>query len=351
MTNPKMKGNQLKDALVITGSVTVDNVKIDGNTLSSTDTDGDINITPDGAGSVVVSKALMNNTALSSGSSVEIALGWNSAQDFNGRNLANVGSFTATTSGTTGWSLGKGDIDGFVVKYNAGASVLITAGNAEANGKFYSETSSTVHVILGLASAFDFWYVYIDDSGSSQPNPVFIDSTTEPAWSDSKRGWYGTGTEPASPSTNDRCIGVASSGAGSLTLSFFSPNGATGKLIEYHQGSGAVPQMALNMNPTTSWLTPNENDGSVVTPANAVKIRIRLQGSDVGTATSIYAASAEMAVVETSIGNGEIYHYGYEYAILTDWINLGSSRNIKIAGADNDDNALSCYCLGWAISR
>jgi hypothetical protein len=34
--------------------INVDNIKIDGNTISSTDTDGDINITPDGAGEVVI---------------------------------------------------------------------------------------------------------------------------------------------------------------------------------------------------------------------------------------------------------------------------------------------------------
>lgn len=38
------------------GSITADNIHIDGNTISSLDTDGNINLTPDGTGSVVVSK-------------------------------------------------------------------------------------------------------------------------------------------------------------------------------------------------------------------------------------------------------------------------------------------------------
>jgi hypothetical protein len=38
------------------GSITADNIKIDGNTISSEDTNGDINLTPNGTGSVVVSK-------------------------------------------------------------------------------------------------------------------------------------------------------------------------------------------------------------------------------------------------------------------------------------------------------
>lgn len=37
-----------------TGSASVDNIKIDGNTISSTDTNGNINITPNGTGSVVI---------------------------------------------------------------------------------------------------------------------------------------------------------------------------------------------------------------------------------------------------------------------------------------------------------
>lgn len=37
-----------------TGSASVDNIKIDGNTISSTDTNGNINITPNGTGAVVI---------------------------------------------------------------------------------------------------------------------------------------------------------------------------------------------------------------------------------------------------------------------------------------------------------
>jgi hypothetical protein len=40
-----------------TGSASVDNIKIDGNTISSTDTNGNINITPNGTGAVVIPTA------------------------------------------------------------------------------------------------------------------------------------------------------------------------------------------------------------------------------------------------------------------------------------------------------
>jgi hypothetical protein len=41
----------------IVGSLDVDNVKIDGNTISTTDTNGNLNLTPDGTGSVKISSA------------------------------------------------------------------------------------------------------------------------------------------------------------------------------------------------------------------------------------------------------------------------------------------------------
>lgn len=41
-------------AFAVTGSVAADNLKLDGNILSSTDTNGDVNINPDGSGKVVI---------------------------------------------------------------------------------------------------------------------------------------------------------------------------------------------------------------------------------------------------------------------------------------------------------
>ena len=37
-----------------TGSLAADNIKIDSNTISSTDTNGNINISPDGTGDVLI---------------------------------------------------------------------------------------------------------------------------------------------------------------------------------------------------------------------------------------------------------------------------------------------------------
>lgn len=46
----------ITNLVLAAGSITADNIKIDGNTISSEDTNGNINLTPNGTGSVVVSK-------------------------------------------------------------------------------------------------------------------------------------------------------------------------------------------------------------------------------------------------------------------------------------------------------
>lgn len=67
-------------------TATVDNINIDGNTIISTNTNGDINITPNGTGSIVQSKVDINGGAID-GTPI-------------GANSASTGAFT-TISGTT----------------------------------------------------------------------------------------------------------------------------------------------------------------------------------------------------------------------------------------------------------
>lgn len=51
-------GTGVATALSIgTGSISVDNIKIDGNTISSTNTNGNINLTPNGTGAVIIPEA------------------------------------------------------------------------------------------------------------------------------------------------------------------------------------------------------------------------------------------------------------------------------------------------------
>lgn len=55
-------GTGVATALKIgTQSISVDNIKLDGNTISSTDTDGNINIIPNGTGSVNVKNFVLES--------------------------------------------------------------------------------------------------------------------------------------------------------------------------------------------------------------------------------------------------------------------------------------------------
>jgi hypothetical protein len=50
--------------IYMSGVANIANIKIDGNTISSTDTDGDINLTPDGTGKVVIKDVKTNDDDL-----------------------------------------------------------------------------------------------------------------------------------------------------------------------------------------------------------------------------------------------------------------------------------------------
>ena len=56
-----------------TGSASVDNLKFDGNTISSTDTNGNINITPNGSGAVVIPTATFTTLLATTFSTVNAA--------------------------------------------------------------------------------------------------------------------------------------------------------------------------------------------------------------------------------------------------------------------------------------
>jgi len=95
-----------------TQSASVDNLKLDGNTLSSTNTNGDINITPNGTGTVVVSKAniqsgtiVSDNATITGGAISNVTF----AGSFGG--ITSIDSATFTTSNAaTGLTITENEI-------------------------------------------------------------------------------------------------------------------------------------------------------------------------------------------------------------------------------------------------
>jgi hypothetical protein len=144
--------------------------------------------------------------------------------------------------------------DGFFVDFNDAGSVKITSGTIEANRNIYTLSSDITHTMTSLTTAFDFHYIYIDDSASNPPTPVIIDTTTEPTFDSTRRGWY---------NGDDRMVGVVASRD---TLTDINPFNIIprGKTILYQTGLEFFQIMAANQAPTGTWQTPNTNDGSVV---------------------------------------------------------------------------------------
>lgn len=102
---------------VSTGAVAVDNIKFDGNTISSTDTNGDINLSPNGTGTVAFSKAAITGGTIT------------------GVSLSSLTGDIAVTDGGTGASTASG------ARTNLGIGSNGTFNSAY--GQFYSTVDQT----------------------------------------------------------------------------------------------------------------------------------------------------------------------------------------------------------------
>ncbi len=125
---------------ISTGSASVDNIKLDGNTISSTDTNGNINLSPNGTGTVAFSKAAITGGTITgvglSGLSADLPI----ADGGTGASTAatartNLGLGTIATQNANAVALTGGSLSGVSVPYND-----ITG---HAYGYFYSDTDQT----------------------------------------------------------------------------------------------------------------------------------------------------------------------------------------------------------------
>lgn len=236
---------------------------------------------------------------------------------------------------------GRGDLEGFAVEYSSTTAVAIKLGHVRAKDKYFILETDTTHTMTSLATGFDIHYIYIDDSASTTPIAVIIDSTTEPTYSTDNRGWY---------NGDDLCVGAVISPAGSATVAYFSTI-YNAKEVTYHYGRGSFPQIANSMDPDSTWQTPNVTQSSVVVPVNATAIKVYMRAQDIGANCSARATSKEMASVNTTITDGDIDFGGYQFLDDNGWVILGFSRDIEIAGTNDDDISLGCECMGFKISR
>ncbi|MCP4153759.1 MAG: hypothetical protein GY757_38895, partial [bacterium] len=209
--------------------------------------------------------------------------------------------------------------------------VTVTAGSGRCDGTEWEITTEIDVDLSGvLPTGEDFIYIYIDDSASSYPTPTIIGSTTEPAWSDSKIGWY---------NGSDRCIGVVWSPDSSATVVDFS---ATADLECIVDDTTLIGWAVYLGNPNGSYQTA---ETTAYIPVNATKVRLNASNNDSGELQILVGAYENTACHLVSDGYNSIFFSG--------WIELerGWSRDLKWSGQDNDNNNFCVSIIGYTIER
>jgi len=217
-------------------------------------------------------------------------------------------------------------INGLNVGYISTTSVSISAGHLVVDGS-YVKVSSSTHTIINFDDT-GFTYLYISKSGT------ITDSITEPTEQDNGT-WY---------SGSLRCIGA-----------LYCPTSAT--IVPFHQTRdiiylGGRLTIALNMNPGYVWQTPNNAESSARTPVNVEGIVIEAYCYDAGSNCAFFATTYELTLLGLDLQySRKVAVEAYNSLTSSQYISLGDSRNIRITGADDDQNNLSCHITGWKLKR
>ena len=217
---------------------------------------------------------------------------------------------------------------GTYVTYKSSTDIYITVGSGRCNGSQWElTTETTLDLYSVLPAGEDFLYIYVDDSASSYPAPTFVGSATEPAWSDSKVGWY---------NGDDRCIGVVWCDSNGNIVQFQNNSSHEYFTDAYYK------QVLTSGNPNGAWQTV---EATAYLPINA-------------TAAHIYADNTDSSLVSVMVSSYEnqsatIIGYTSVVAIANGWLPLArnASRDLRWFGQDNDDNNFVVRINGFRIER
>ena len=131
--------------LSVTGALDIDNIKIDGNTISSTDTDGAIDLSPDGAGVVTMYNAYRFPTAVTA---------------------SNDYVLTAQTDGTTAWAEVSGGSGTVTSVAGSGTSgITVTGGPITTSGTLTVDLDDTAVTPGTYGDASNVAQITIDQRG------------------------------------------------------------------------------------------------------------------------------------------------------------------------------------------
>ena len=139
--------------------------------------------------------------------------------------------------------------------------------------------------------------------------------------------------------------------SGAATVRYFESQ-HYGDRIRYQHSFKDFGLLAVNQIPTNSWQTPNVSDSDAAVPVNAKEVFLFGQNSD-NTPSDIVlsATSTEWGDIQPIITIAAYYQQWWRFGSFIEWIQLGPSRKIYIAGANGDDNALMCYSQGHSYGR
>jgi len=134
-------------------------------------------------------------------------------------------------------------------------------------------------------------------------------------------------------------------------IEFFDAQILGDRLIESRRKT--ITQIASTMNPDGTWQTPDDSDTDFLTPVNAIQCLVIVQSSDSDASAWVSVTNKETADQNSAHSDG--YQFfdsnGSTVATANGWVTLGSSRQTRIGGADNDDNLLNAWFQGFKYER
>lgn len=157
-------GVTIDDSDVVSGAtqLNVDNIRVDGNTISSTDTDGDVNITPDGSGQFVSGGEIVAQDGAFNDPSITF-----SGDNTTGLSLNGAGNLSAVASGSLAmsWTSSQVTANKDITGASTGRFRIDATGTSNSNPSYsfhndtttgmYRESAQTIAFTTGGTKALD----------------------------------------------------------------------------------------------------------------------------------------------------------------------------------------------------
>lgn len=254
-----------------------------------------------------------------------------------------MGSFTngASSAGSTSQNatVPVGYISGCWARYLNATQVVVQTGDGYCNGNYFHICATSV-VTVAAATSNAIAYVYVDDDASSYPtNVAFYASTNAPEHisSSSKDGWY---------LGDDRNIDAMIFNVSGTALQKFETGGLGRNILVTNTIACATGMLA-----DATWKIPNIKETSVYLPVNAAAAYVCWYGYDQTNRYVTFITTKEATNNPPDTLDCSLWRQGYDRGSGADWIELGPSRQLRIAGEADDNRYLYLYIKGWQLDR